>query len=256
MVRQNNSFDGRFAVFIADTPESKQIFHRLSYQVYREAIDHEECRYVSHGHQRVEDDPRAVYFLVRHQRSGQWLGGLRMLVHQTLSFPHHVCSLSDWQPFGFSGGDNAEISSPWLVKGAKRVAIEWSIEPSAKRWQVDFFNEYANVNKTLMWGLYRAAAVYSAEHGVSNWHICLNPALAWCLSKEGFELEEITNPYDLENRFGAYRLMVDHFLDNPLWLHGYSNSPRGCSTLADEYALAFEGRQLRTIGMISFVSRV
>lgn len=255
MIRQKLSFDSCFEVFLADTPESKEIHYRLRYQVYCDEMGFEDKERFPDRQETDEWDNDAVHFLVRHKYTGQWLGALRLVRHKDYGFPFQErCNLHE--KLSRTGYKHAiEISRLCVLKEARRYKPRaYGVDEGSRN--VSFLHDHRNLNRSIMWGLYRAAVVYSAQNDIAHWYILVTPALAYFVNKEGFEMRQIGDPCNHRGQRTPYRLSVNHILKNPLWQQDYRNDYRLYSELMDAFPARLGQRQLRQIGVISFVSRM
>ncbi len=153
-------------------------------------------------------------------------------------------------------GRAVEISRLCVVKEARRFALRKSnVHLDARSANISFLHDYRDLNRSIMWGLYRAATVYSARSGIDDWFILVTPALAYFVSKEGFSMRQIGDACDHRGQRTPYRLNVKHILQNPLWLQDYRQDYRLYSELAETYAVRYGGRDLHQIGVVSYVTR-
>ena len=245
---------------MADTAEAKKIQYRLRYEVYRDEVGVEDKEQFPEQQEIDEWDEDAVHFLVRHKFSGQWLGALRLVVPKQNGLPFEGSALLHRQMSPASYRQALEISRLCIVKDARRFVLQASVtdqmDVEKSHPNVTFMHDRRNTNRAIMWGLYRAAAVYSAQHGIKQWYISITPALAYFVSKEGFDARQIGDPYPPQGQLTPYWLSVEHVLENPLWAKDYQNDYRLFSDL-DQASLIDGGRrQVRHIGAISFVSRL
>lgn len=239
MNSEKQSFDSCFEVILADTPESKQIHYHLRYQVYCEEMGFEDKDKFSDQMEMDEWDDHSVHFLVRHKGSGDWLGGMRLIRHNDL-FPFEKWSAPYQQLTEKDRQFSVEMSRLCIVKEARRF--------TSKRFapyglpDEEFFGEsnkvkslfdFKNQSRSLMWGLIRAASLYSARHNVADWYFVVAPALACFLTREGLDLRQIGDACDHRGLRNPYRLTVENVLDNPLWLKDYKKGYRRYSDLAD-----------------------
>ncbi len=234
------SFDSCFEVILADTAESKQIHYKLRYQVYCDEMGFEDKDKFSDQMETDVWDDHSTHFLVRQKGSGDWLGGMRLIRHDDFfpfeewSRPYQKITRKDRQ---FS----VEMSRLCIVKEARRfnsrrfapygLPDEEFLGESNKVKSI--FN-FKNQSRSLVWGLIRAAGVYSAQHNVVDWYFVVAPALSSFLTKEGLDLRQIGDACDHRGIRIPYRLTVENVLENPLWLKDYRKGYRLYSDVADE----------------------
>lgn len=256
MTQNPHSFDSCFEVFLANTPEAEEIHYRIRYRVYCDEMGFEDKQLFPDGLERDEWDSSAVHFLVRHKFSGEWLGALRLVRPEQRRFPfeEHCTPYRSLPKACYSRA--VEISRLCVVKEARRFALRKNnSQLDFRPGNVSFLHDYRNLNRSIMWGLYRAATVYSARSGIDDWFILVTPALAYFVNKEGFRMRQIGDACDHRGQRTPYRLSVKHILQNPLWQQDYQQDYRLYSELAETRAVRYGGRDLRQIGVVSFVSR-
>ncbi len=106
-----------------------------------------------------------------------------------------------------------------------------------------------------MWGLYRAAAVYSVRQGIKHWYMLANPALAYSVKKQGFDIQQIGDASRQSTRM-LYYLSTRQVLENSLLIEDYRHDFRLYSDIATDVSVDMGGRQVKQIGVISYVSRI
>ena len=243
---QNHSFDNFFEVVLADTLESKEIHYNLRYQVYCDELGYEDKRQFPLQMEIDDWDDRAVHFIVRNKHSGLWLGAMRIVYHNELGFPFEGKCASQ-QPLTLNDyRDSVEISRLCVVKEARRFAgnnhsstgIQDISKAEENNSNVRYLHKHHARNRSLMWGLLRAAVVYSAQQGIKQWYFLVTDPLAYCLQKEGFEMQKIGGISNHNGQRSPYMLDVDNFLANPMWLNDYKNDFRPHSELVSEETYA------------------
>ncbi len=238
---QNYSFDNFFEVVLADTPESKEIHYNLRYQVYCEEMGFEDKARFPLKMEIDEWDSRAVHFLVRNRHSGLWLGALRIVYHNQFAFPFESKSAPTAALDTHDYLVSAEISRLCVVKEARRfvpsdcshsnIDHEPQIHAASN---VRYLHKHHARSRSLMWGLLRAAVVYSAQQGLKHWYFLVTQPIAYCIQKEGFEMHQIGDAAEANGQRSPYKLEVANFLANPMWLTDYKNEFRKYSDLVSE----------------------
>lgn len=223
------SFDSNFEVFLADTPESKQIHYNLRYQVYCEEMGFEDKSQFPEQMEFDDWDDQAVHFLVRHRVSGHWLGGLRLVFNNGIAFPFEHLTQPYQQISSRERHGAVEMSRLCVIKEARRFSskrfapyglpeAEEVVEDTDK---IKSIYNFRNQSRSVMWGLIRAAVVYSAEKQLDYWYFIVAPALAGFIRREGFAMRQIGEPCEHRGLRTPYQLTVDNILANPLWLTDY-----------------------------------
>lgn len=184
-------------------------------------------------------DAQSAHFLVRHRYSGHWVGALRMVFPKSSELPFEEWSIPGNPITTQQYKRSIEISRLCVIKEARRfvskcfapygLADEESsrLESSNVR---SFFN-HKQQSRSIMWGLFRAAVVHSAQIGIKHWYILVTPALAYCVNKEGFAMKQVAEPCDHRGQRIPYCLDVEHILANPLWEKDYKQGYTAYSEL-------------------------
>ena len=228
MILDKHSFDSSFEVFLADTTESKQIHYKLRYQVYCDEMGFEDKELFPDQMEFDEWDDHAVHFLVRHKASGHWLGGLRLVFNKNDTLPFEKLT-HPYQAINQAERQIAvEMSRLCLLKEARRFSSKRFApyglpdqEITEESNKVVSFYNFKNQTRSIMWGLMRAAVVYSVEQNLAYWYFIVAPALAGFIRKERFEMLQIGAPCEYRGQRTPYRLSVQDILSNPLWLTDY-----------------------------------
>jgi N-acyl amino acid synthase of PEP-CTERM/exosortase system len=244
LISQKQTFDNNFEVFLADTPESKEIHFNLRYRVYCEEMGFEDKELFQNQMEYDEWDDVAVHFLVRHKVLGHWIGGMRLVYENNNAFPFEQWSKSHQKVESVHDRYAVEMSRLCVIKEARKFTSKRfapfglpNEEVSDDSNNIKSIFNYKNHSRSLMWGLIRAAAVYSYETNIDNWYFVVAPALAHFLNKGGLELTQIGEPCDHRGLRTPYRLTVENVLANPLWLSDYKNNYRLFSDLSGCQAL-------------------
>ncbi len=237
MISDKHTFDSCFEVFLADTPESKQLHYNLRYQVYCEELGFEDKDKFPHQMEYDKWDNRAVHFLVRHIGSGCWLGGLRLVYSDHSLLPFEEWSTPYQEITTIDRNVSVELSRLCIIKEARRFASK-HFAPHGLRdvesGNVRSFYNFKNQSRSLMWGLIRAACLYSAECNIVDWYFVVAPALASILGKGGLDLTQIGDSCEHRGLRIPYRLTVENALTNPLWTMDYKKGFRSYSELVAE----------------------
>ncbi|MBD9357742.1 PEP-CTERM/exosortase system-associated acyltransferase [Methylomonas albis] len=236
MISDKQTFDSCFEVFLADTPESKQLHYNLRYQVYCEERGFEDKDKFPQQMELDKWDDNSVHFLVRHIKSGYWLGGLRLVFPINSLLPFEEWSEPYQKICPKDRNVSVEMSRLCIIKEAKRFASMRFAPPNlqgAENGNVRSLYDFKNQNRSLMWGLIRAACLYSAERNIVDWYFVVAPALASILGKGGLDLARIGDSCEHRGLRIPYRLTVDNVLGNPLWAMDYKRGFRRYSDLIE-----------------------
>lgn len=241
MISEKQSFDSCFEVFLADTPESKQIQYNLRYQVYCDEMGFENKDMFPDQLEFDDWDDGAVHFIVRHRYTGHWLGALRLVRQNKFAFPFEDKCTPDNRITTKQYLHSVEISRLCVIKEARRFAPKKYApyglvdeEVGEEGRNVRYLYSHKNQSRSIMWGLYRAAVVYSAHNDIKHWYILVTPSLAYAVKKEGFQMQQVGSPCEHRGQRIPYLLDVGHILANPLWQKDYKNDFRLYSELAGE----------------------
>jgi N-acyl amino acid synthase of PEP-CTERM/exosortase system len=228
LISEKHSFDSCFEVFLADTPESKRIHYNLRYQVYCDEMGYEDKENFPDQMEVDEWDRHSVHFMVRHRYTGQWLGALRLVYQHQAVFPFEAKCVPD-QPISVQQYQQSiEISRLCVLREARRFAPRAFPQQDADEEQIAkdsgnirYLHTIKNQTRSIMWGLYRAAVVYSGQNDIKQWYILVTPSLAYAVKKEGFEMQQVGGACDHRGQRIPYALDVEHILANPLWQKDY-----------------------------------
>ncbi|QPK61915.1 PEP-CTERM/exosortase system-associated acyltransferase [Methylomonas sp. LL1] len=241
MIPEKFFFDGNFEVVLADSPESRRIHYNLRYQVYCDEMGFEDKDKFPDRMEIDEWDHDAVHFLVRHKASGHWLGGLRLVLSNNPTFPFEELSSLDQKIVRTERQFSVEISRLCITREARRFVAKRSTlfdlqdqELSDESGNVKSIFNYNNHSRSIMWGLFRAAVVYSAQQNIKHWYFIVAPALASYIRKQGVDMYQIGAPCHHRGLRIPCRMGVDNILANPLWLNDYKKDFRRYSELMGE----------------------
>lgn len=228
MILNRMSFDSNFEVFLADTPESKQIHYKLRYQVYCDEMGFEDKALFPEQMEYDDWDDNAVHFIVRHKASGHWLGGLRLVFQKDEIFPFENSAEPYQKIQPAERQASVEMSRLCVIKEARRFSSKRlapyglpNQEIAEESSKVKSIYNFKNQTRSIMWGLIRAAAVYSGESHLDYWYFIVAPALAGFIRREGFNMLKIGEPCEHRGLRTPYRLSTANILANPLWLDDY-----------------------------------
>lgn len=220
-------FDDHFEVVLADTPESRHIHYQLRYQVYCDELGFEDKHRFPDGLEYDDWDAHSVHFIVRHRLSGQWLGALRLAHHRHYQFPFETKTPPYEQLQSTEYASNVEISRLCIIKDVRRQGLSrkksaylTDHQPTTTQ-NISYESDYFRLNRNLMWGLIRTAAVYSSENNIKDWFVLISPSLAHILTKGGLELTQIGLPCEHKGQRIPYMLNVEKVLGNTLWEKDY-----------------------------------
>lgn len=224
-------FDENFEVFLADTRESKKIHYSIRYQVYCEEMGFENKDDFTLEQEFDEYDNHSAHFIVRSRQTGQWIGAMRMIFknNQTLPLEKH-CSLDS--PISDTIFNRSiEISRLCLVKEIRRrntdrtppIGLFEEDGDINKGTNVIPFHRRKHIERSIIWGLFRAASVLSVQMNVKKWYFLGANALARIICKKGFNLQQIGEPCHLNGERLPFEIALHEILANPLWHNDFKN---------------------------------
>lgn len=231
-------FDKYFDVYLADTPKSKEKHYHIRYQVYCDEMGFEDKKNLWAHQESDQWDERAVHFLVRHRETGQWIGAMRIVFKENGILPlQEFCSLDHEYD---KDSLDIEISRLCLIKDIRRRKTD-DDPPLGLNTRADLpINDNENItalysrrqiNRSIIWGLFRAASLYSSEHRIDNWYFLGTKALARIISREGFKMMQAGAACDHRGKRYPYRIELPEILDNTIWSTDFKKGYRLFSEL-------------------------
>ena len=232
-------FDDHFEVFLADTRESKEIHYSIRYQVYCEEMGFENKDDFPKEQEFDNHDQHSAHFIVRHKRTGQWVGALRLIFQNGQPLPiEQYCSLQE-QIGKNTVKQSAELSRLCVVKELRRGfvdidpphGIEDEREAMKETYKVRSLHNHKKINRSIIWGLLNAATVYCYSNNIRNWYFITTTALAKVLRKDGFKMLNIGEPcYHNGERYPFKKDVVETY-HKETWRKSYKNDYRIFSQL-------------------------
>ncbi|MGZ8186121.1 MAG: PEP-CTERM/exosortase system-associated acyltransferase [Methylobacter sp.] len=232
-------FDKHFEVFLADTPESKKQHYEIRYQVYCEEMGFENRHDFSTKQEIDKWDQHSVHFIVRAKQTGQWIGAMRMVFKNEYPLPleeHGVLN----KTINNSIFNNAiEISRLCLVKEIRAchndnnspLALADENEEIKKRNNVIAFRRRKQVQHSIIWGLFRAAAIYSQESNIKKWYFLSTCALARIICKDGFNMKRLDEPFHYKGERIPFEIDLKEIPSNLMGLNDFNKGYRLCSEI-------------------------
>lgn len=236
-------FDDYFDVYLADTSKGKEEHYKLRYQVYCEEMGFEDKNEFSSKQEMDRWDNHSVHFLVRHRETKQWVGAMRMVFRQGGALPlQKLCSID-----GVIDRDGAdiEISRLCLIKNIRKrktdreppLGLNAKADMKAKGGNVTDLYSRRQINRSLIWGLFRAASIYSEENNIDNWYFLCTKALARIISREGFSMSQVGNVCHHRGERYPFRIDLQEIMGNAIWRKDFKNGYRLFSQLEDDEVL-------------------
>lgn len=197
-----DTFHRGFEVVPAEGPELVEAALRLRYQVYCREHGFEDPDQHPDGLERDPFDARAVHTLVRHRRSGRFVGTVRLVLpdagDSAAPFPIEAhCRSAFYQP---SLGTHlprkrvAEISRFAVSREFRRRMAEDgppSPGPRALPPTGPIPDSPQRHLPHITVGLFAGIVRMSALHGVSHWYAAMEPALLRLLTRFGIHFQSI-----------------------------------------------------------------
>jgi len=185
-------FDDYFEVFLADTEEGKEKHFNLRYQVYCEEMGFEDKDAFPSEMEKDEWDNQSAHFIVRLKHTKQWVGAMR-LVHKTEK-PLPIQVHCDIDGTDDNTQSLAEVSRLCLLKQIRKNPHQSFAIPNDDIQETDkvkLFFSHSRINRSIIWGLLRAATIYSKQNNIKNWYFLTSKALARVISKSGFIMNRV-----------------------------------------------------------------
>lgn len=226
-------FDENFEVFLADTPESKEINYSIRYQVYCEEMGFENKDDFPLEQEFDEYDNNSTHFIVRTRQTGQWIGAMRMILKKDNLLPlEKHCTLNTTIKDDLFNG-SVEISRLCLVKDVRRRITD-SNHPlglpaednEIKTGNVIPFLGRRHIERSIIWGLFGAAAMRSKECHIQKWYFLVTNALARIYSKTGCKMKIIGDPCNYNGERIPFEMIVDDILS---YSHSLNDFKKGYS---------------------------
>lgn len=186
-------FDKQFEVFLADSPEGKEIHYRLRYQVYCMERGWENPSEFPDQMEIDGYDANSVHFLVRERATGNWIAGLRLVVGSFKDLPiAQACDASK----------ALQVASPEALDYTAAEISRLHVLPEHRNGK-SLPKQHGKANKRpapgagpgraseVMLGLIRAARDYCHQHGIDSWYFITTKALGRVLQAIGLNLKPI-----------------------------------------------------------------
>ena len=124
-----------------------------------------------------------------------------------------------------------EISRLCLVKKIRRrntdrnppIGLTEENDEIQKAGNVTPFHKRKHVERSIIWGLFRAAAAHSEERNIKKWYFLGANALARIICKKGFNLQQIGQPCNHNGERIPFEITLKEILSNSLWLNDFKN---------------------------------
>lgn len=217
-------FDDYFEVFLADNDEARLIHYNIRHQVYCEEM----------GFERVDDgtklevdacDEHAVHFIVKAKHSGQYVGAMRLIMPEKGFLPLEKHCRLDEHVIQSDLHNSVEVSRLCVVKEIRRRSTDGGppigLSESPELTEVSYLKDQRQLNRSIIWGLFRAASLYCAENHIHNWYFLTTKILHRLITKENFKMYQVGNACELNGQRFPYRIQMNEILKNPIWQQGF-----------------------------------
>ena len=234
-------FDKHFEVFLADTPESKDIHYSIRYQVYCEEMGFENKDDFPMEMEFDENDDKSVHFIVRDKASSQWVGAMRLIFKKDALLPiEQSCKMDEAIDINDLYGA-VELSRLCLVKEVRRRfkdidpplgIIDESSQPKETD-KVKLMSNQQKFNRVIIWGLIHAAADYCCSNHIKNWYFMTSRALAKVLNRGGLNLMNIGEPCQHKGERFPFKMNALETYQSDIWQSDYNTGYQLFSELSE-----------------------
>lgn len=198
-----------FEIVIADTDALIDECYRLRYQVF--CVEHELFETADPEYERDEFDGRALHALLRHRKSGEFIGTTRLILHDDdAPKPLPFFQLCDENhipvPDPIRRKISFEISRFCIAKSFRRRVTD-GLLPSAYSPR-EMAEVRGRVIPFMALGLIKAIMDWNKQYNFELGCAAMEPALIRLLETLGFHFNRIGHPVDYH---GTRHLLYDNF---------------------------------------------
>jgi N-acyl amino acid synthase of PEP-CTERM/exosortase system len=224
-------FDDHFEVFLADTNESKEINYSIRYQVYCEEMGFENKDDFPLEQEFDEYDKHSVHFIVRHKKTEQWIGAMRLIFKNDQKLPIEQHCLLNEKLSTKERQKTVELSRLCVLKEIRRRVSDtnppYGITDEQREINetdnVKLFKNHHRINRSIIWGILNAASEYCYSNHITNWYFMTTSSLAKILNKGGFKMSHVGEScYHRGERF-PFKKDVFETYKNEIWRNEYVN---------------------------------
>jgi len=185
--------DTEYQYYLADTDEGKSIHFQLRYHVYCLRERFEDPKFFPDKEERDQHDDSSAHFLVRSRTTGDWLGGMRLIVDQARNLPVNNIASIDTANIAALGTEKvAEASRLCAILPEKNRAQSNCSSGSRSLHCESTPRRYRALHASVITvGLIRAARTYSLERGIVNCYFLINDPLARILRHLGMGINPV-----------------------------------------------------------------
>jgi len=220
-------FDKYFEVFLADTPESKEIHYSIRYKVYCEEMGFENKDDFPLEQEFDEYDSHSAHFIVRQKQSGQWIATMRLIFKNDQLLPIEQHGILDKPIDKNDWGKTVEVSRLCVIKEIRRVLdgnpLYGLTDENKETDKVKQLNNHHGINRRIIWGMLSAGSEYCYVNNILNWYSMTPTPLAKILQKGGFNMSRIGKPVYHRGERYPYKNDVFETFHNEIWRTDYKN---------------------------------
>jgi N-acyl amino acid synthase of PEP-CTERM/exosortase system len=227
-----NMLNDHCEIFLADTPESKEIHYKIRYDVYCDEMGFENKADFPQEMERDENDDegKSVHFIARNKITGQWIGAMRLIFKQDGLLPiEQSCELKE--DIIANDLENAvELSRLCLIKDIRRrfkdidpphgiAEDEMQQKPNNKVVPMPSHRQFSRM---VLWGLLHAAVEYGHTNKIKNSYFMTTTALAKILGRGGLNLINIGGPCEHKGERFPFRMDTEEVYQSDAWKKDFS----------------------------------
>jgi N-acyl amino acid synthase of PEP-CTERM/exosortase system len=222
-------FDKYFEVFVADTPEGKEINYQIRYQVYCLETGYENPSKFPDKWETDEFDQRSIHFIAKAHATEEWIAAMRLVVGSLSELPISTFGTIDIEQLlklmrAKSIDDfvlSAEVSRMSVISQYRRRSLERNV-PFQVPWNTDEEPTVGGENLAaerrkapwLMLALLYAARDYSEQHGIRHWFFLAANSLARIFKGLGMQLEQTGSGCEHRGLRFPYVIKIPSGFDN------------------------------------------
>lgn len=229
-------FDNHFEVFLADTPESKEIHYAIRYQVYCEEMEFANKDDFPQKLERDVYDNFSSHFIIRHIHTGQWIGAMRLIFRKgELLFPMEKhCTFSEYTDLNLFN-QSVELSRLCVIKEIRRgyteTAALYGMPYADNDIKVVRSHNSNNINQALrrriIFGILKAASEYCYNNDIKDWYFLTTASLSKILRKGGLNVLRVGEScYHYGERYPFKMDAIETYHNVAAWKDDYKKSYR------------------------------
>ena len=191
-------FDHQFELFLADSPLSRLVHHRVRYRVFCLERGFEDPSELERGEEKDKWDPDSIPFVVRDKGTKQWTATARLILPGAKPLPieEHGC-LDPVVINGIERRQKGEVSRICVVKDST----------------IPFYSEIAPVTSRrkeseILLGLIRALMFFSLDTDLPYLHMLITPAFARLLKSIGVSFVKAGHELEFRGKRAPYLIDV------------------------------------------------